>query len=275
MHKPEKNIDDLLELMTRLRDPEKGCPWDRVQDFSTIAPYTVEEAYEVEDAIQRQDMAALKEELGDLLFQVVFHARMAEEQDSFDFNDVVVNLIEKMTRRHPHVFGPHVSDDARSSDTEAQTVAWEDMKAAEKKDKGQHGILDDVPLNLPALVRAEKLSKRAGRVGFEWPDLDGVFEKIEEETAELKEAIQEGLDRDAAEDELGDILFSLANLARYLKVDPEAALRRTNAKFERRFRAVEAELEKRGRTPAESDLDEMDAIWNDVRASDRREMKKQ
>ena len=259
----------LLELMAALRHPEKGCPWDKVQDFSTIAPYTVEEAYEVEDAIQRNDMAALKEELGDLLFQVVFHARMAEEADEFDFNDVVRELVEKMTRRHPHVFG-----DEQSSDADAQTVAWEDMKAAEKKDKGQHGILDDVPLNLPALVRAEKLSKRAGRVGFEWPDLDGVFDKIEEETAELKEAIHDGLGQDAAEDELGDILFSLANLARYLKVDPEAALRRTNAKFERRFRAVEAELEKRGRTPEESDLDEMDAIWNDVRASDRREMKK-
>ena len=261
-------ISELLDVMRRLRDPENGCPWDKEQDFASIAPYTVEEAYEVEDAIQRQDMAALKEELGDLLFQVVFHARMAEEAGHFEFEAVARELVDKMIRRHPHVFG-----DADIGSSEAQTASWEAMKAEEKAVKGQEGVLDDVPLNLPALVRAQKLSKRAGRVGFEWPDMQGVFDKIEEETAELKEAIARGIDADAAEDELGDMLFAMANLARYLKVDPEAALRRTNAKFERRFRAVEAELKSRGRTPADSSLEEMDAIWNEIRALDRRQHK--
>ncbi|MDX1455242.1 MAG: nucleoside triphosphate pyrophosphohydrolase [Gammaproteobacteria bacterium] len=272
MSKPTENdvMQALLQVMRRLRDPQNGCPWDKEQDFASIAPYTVEEAYEVEDAIQRQDMNGLQEELGDLLFQVVFHARMAEEAGHFDFEQVAQALVDKMVRRHPHVFG-----DADIDSSDAQTASWEAMKAEEKAARGQRGVLDDVPLNLPALVRAEKLSRRAGRVGFEWPDLEGVFDKIEEETAELKEAVAKGLDRDAAEDELGDMLFAMANLARYLKVDPEAALRRTNAKFERRFRAVEAELEARGKSPSESTLEEMDAIWNDIRAVDRRQHKSQ
>ncbi|HEX7048165.1 MAG TPA: nucleoside triphosphate pyrophosphohydrolase [Gammaproteobacteria bacterium] len=250
------DIDPLLELMRRLRDPEHGCPWDRDQDFSTIAPYTVEEAYEVEDAIQRNDLEDLKDELGDLLFQVVFHSQMASEQGAFTFEDVVNGLVEKMTRRHPHVFG----------DAEHHPGAWEDMKAAERK---KSGVLDDVPKNLPALTRAEKLSKRAGRAGFEWPDMQGVFAKIDEELGELREEVDANADKKRIADELGDFLFTITNLARYLTVDPEAALRGTNAKFERRFRAVEAELARRGKTPAESTLEEMDAIWDEVRKAEK------
>ena len=256
------DITPLLELMRRLRDPERGCPWDREQDFSTIAPYTVEEAYEVEDAIRRNDLDDLKHELGDLLFQVVFHAQMASEQGAFAFEDVVNGLIEKMTRRHPHVFG-----EAKVEDADQQTLAWEDMKAAERRDDA--GILDDVARNLPALMRAEKLSKRAGRVGFEWPDMQGVFDKIDEELAELRDEVNANADRERIAEELGDFLFTIANLARYLKIDPEAALRGTNAKFERRFRAVERELANRGSSPAESSLAEMDAIWNEIRLLDK------
>lgn len=255
------SIERLLEIMRRLRDPVNGCPWDREQDFSTIAPYTVEEAYEVEDAIQRNDLDDLRQELGDLLFQVVFHSQMAEEQGAFTFEDVVNGLVEKMTRRHPHVFG-----DAEIRDAEHQTVAWEAMKARERNSVG---VLDDVPKNLPALTRAEKLSKRAGRVGFEWPDLDGVFAKIDEELAELREEVDANVDKTRIAEELGDFLFTITNLARYLKIDPEAALRGTNAKFERRFRAVEVELAKRGRTPSESTLEEMDAIWDEVRLAEK------
>lgn len=250
------DMNALLELMRRLRDPQGGCPWDREQDFSTIAPYTVEEAYEVEDAIQRNDLDDLKGELGDLLFQVVFHSQMAAEQGAFTFEDVVNGLVEKMTRRHPHVFG----------NEEHREGAWEDMKAAEKASRG---VLDGIPKNLPALVRAEKLSKRAGRVGFEWPDMQGVFAKIDEELAELREEVDANADRKRIADELGDFIFTIANLARYLKVDPEAALRGTNAKFERRFRAVEAELARRGKTPDQSTLEEMDAIWDEVRLAEK------
>lgn len=261
------DIEPLLELMRRLRDPNSGCPWDRDQTFASIAPYTVEEAYEVEDAIQRNDLDSLKGELGDLLFQVVFHSCMAEEQGAFAFEDVVSALIGKMTRRHPHVF-----DGVNIRDAEHQTRAWEDMKAVERKNAG---VLDDVPKNLPALTRAQKLSKRAGRVGFEWPDLQGVFAKIDEELEELRAEVRQDADLKYVSDELGDFLFTVANLARYLKVDSEAALRGTNAKFERRFRAVEAELAKRGRTPAESGLEEMDAIWNEVRQAEKRKTDEQ
>ncbi|HEX6930148.1 MAG TPA: nucleoside triphosphate pyrophosphohydrolase [Gammaproteobacteria bacterium] len=250
------DMNALLELMRRLRDPQGGCPWDREQDFSTIAPYTVEEAYEVEDAIQRNDLDDLKGELGDLLFQVVFHSQMAAEQGAFTFEDVVNGLVDKMTRRHPHVFG----------NAEHREGAWEDMKAAEKASRC---VLDGIPKNLPALVRAEKLSKRAGRVGFEWPDMQGVFAKIDEELAELREEVDANADRKHIADELGDFIFTIANLARYLKVDPEAALRGTNAKFERRFRAVEAELARRGKTPDQSTLEEMDAIWDEVRLAEK------
>jgi tetrapyrrole methylase family protein/MazG family protein/ATP diphosphatase len=263
---PKKDIDGLLELMATLRHPEKGCPWDREQDFSTIAPYTVEEAYEVEDAIQRNDLDDLKDELGDLLFQVVFHARMAEEQGAFDFNDVVANLVEKMTRRHPHVFG---SEEIGDSDT--QTANWEAIKAEEKAAKRKHGesLLDDVPLNLPALTRAEKLSKRAARVGFEWPGIDGVLEKISEEANELRDAVKSRNDRDM-EEELGDLFFTLANLARYLKVDPEKALRGSNAKFSRRFRHVENGLREQGKSLDDADLEQMDTLWNEARAEDKK-----
>lgn len=266
MRPPRKDIDGLLELMATLRDPEKGCPWDRKQDFSTIAPYTVEEAYEVEDAIQRNDLDDLKDELGDLLFQVVFHARMAEEQDAFGFNDVVANLVEKMTRRHPHVFG-----DDEFADADAQTANWEAIKAEENAAKrgDSESLLDDVPLNLPALTRAEKLSKRAARIGFEWPDIDGVLEKVSEEAAELRDAVKTRNQREI-EEELGDLFFTLANLARYLKVDPEKALRGSNAKFSRRFRYVETCLAERDRALDDATLDEMDALWNEARAADKK-----
>lgn len=257
------DIDPLLKLMRRLRDPENGCPWDREQSFATIAPFTIEEAYEVEDAIQRKNLSDLRNELGDLLFQVVFHAEMASEQDAFTFEDVVDGLVEKMTRRHPHVFG-----DADIRSAEHQSLAWEEMKAAERKGRG---VLDDVPRNLPALTRAEKLSKRAGRVGFEWPDMKGVFDKIDEELGELRAEVDAGASRERIAEELGDFLFTIANLARYLKIEPESALRGTNAKFERRFRAVEAELARRGRTPGESTLEEMDAIWDEVRRADKQQ----
>lgn len=252
------HIQRLLAIMARLRDPERGCPWDVKQDFATIAPYTIEEAYEVADAIERRDMAGLREELGDLLLQVVFHARMAEEAGHFDFNQVAGTIADKMVERHPHVFGGPRVDSA-----EAQTLAWEDRKAAERKEKaGAEGTLDGVPLALPALVRAEKLQKRAARVGFDWPDLAPVFAKIEEEIAELRSEVETGAPKTRLQDELGDVLFAVANLARWLKVDPETALRDTNAKFERRFRRVEELLKREGRTPAESDLDEMDRLWN-------------
>jgi ATP diphosphatase len=255
---PKNNVERLLQIMARLRDPERGCPWDVKQDFATIAPYTIEEAYEVADAIERRDMAGLREELGDLLLQVVFHARMAEEAGHFDFDAVAGAISDKMVERHPHVFGESTVDSA-----EAQTLAWEDRKAAERKAKsGAEGALDGVPLALPALTRAEKLQKRAARVGFDWHDLCPVFAKIAEEMGELKHEVDIGAPKARLQDEMGDVLFAVANLARWLKVDPEAALRDTNAKFERRFRRVEELLRQIGKTPEESDLDEMDRLWN-------------
>jgi len=250
------SIDALLEVMRRLRDPQTGCPWDREQTFETIAPYTIEESYEVADAIARKNMRDLKEELGDLLFQVVFHARLAEEQGLFDFNDVAAGMAEKLIRRHPHVFG-----DAQGRTPEEQNAAWEAGKALERKAKAKHGVLDDVPVGLPALTRAAKLTKRAARVGFDWPRIDDVLEKLDEETRELKAEIACG-DTEKARAELGDLLFVLANLARWLDVEPEDALRLTNQKFVRRFQAIEAALAKDGRTLEQSDLAEMDALWN-------------
>ena len=251
-----KSIDGLLEVMRRLRDPETGCPWDKAQTFDTIAPYTVEESYEVADAIQRKDMRDLKEELGDLLFQVVFHARIAEEQGLFDFNDVAAGISEKLIRRHPHVFG-----DADGRTADEQNAEWEIIKAQERKAKEKYGLLDDVPVGLPALTRAAKLTKRAARVGFDWPSVYEVLDKLDEETEELKVEIARG-DVQKSHEELGDILFVLANLARKLDVEPENALRMTNAKFVRRFETIEAELFKLGKTPDQSDLAEMDALWN-------------
>ncbi len=249
-------IDSLLEVMRRLRDPVGGCPWDREQTFATIAPYTIEESYEVADAIQRNDMRDLKEELGDLLFQVVFHARLAEEQGLFTFDDVAAGMSEKLIRRHPHVFG-----DVGDRTAAEQNVAWEETKALERRAKEKHGLLDDVPVGLPALTRAAKLTKRAARVGFDWPSVTEVLDKLDEETEELKVEIARG-DVQKSHEELGDMLFVLANLARKLEVEPEDALRLTNAKFVRRFETIEAALAAQGRTPDQSNLAEMDALWN-------------
>ena len=257
-------VDRLNAIMARLRDPVGGCPWDVEQTFRTIAPYTLEEAYEVADAIERGDWDELKSELGDLLFQVVFHARMAEEQGLFAFDDVANAIADKLERRHPHVFG----DEAAKPDGAAQKARWEDIKAAERAAKAQHGVLDDVPVGLPALARAAKLTKRAARVGFDWPSTAEVLDKLDEEVAELKAEIAAG-DLDKARGELGDLLFVMANLARKLGVDPEDALRGTNAKFVRRFAFIEAELAKDGRSPEQSDLAEMDALWNAAKAAAR------
>jgi tetrapyrrole methylase family protein/MazG family protein/ATP diphosphatase len=254
----------LIEIMAKLRDPEGGCPWDLEQTFATIAPYTVEEAYEVADAIERGDLSDLKEELGDLLLQVVFHSRMAQEQGAFDITDVARAISDKMIRRHPHVFGDHAYEDLS-----AQVAGWEQLKAQERQAKAKTGVLDDVPTGLPALTRAVKLTKRAARVGFDWPTAKEVLDKLREETEEIAVEIEAG-DLAKAREELGDILFVCANLARKLDVDPEDALRATNAKFTRRFGFVESELAKRGKTPDQSDLAEMDALWNDAKAVEKK-----
>lgn len=258
-------IDRLLAIMARLRDRQDGCPWDQAQTFATIAPYTVEEAYEVADAIERGDLDDLKDELGDLLLQVVFHARMAEESGCFDFDDVVKAINDKMVRRHPHVFA-----DGTYATPEGQRADWEAIKAAERAAKPQsdHSILDDVPVAMPGLTRAVKLSKRAAQVGFVWPHIDDVVAKLREEVAELEAEVAGG-DLDRIQDELGDVLFVAANIARTLNIDPEAAVRGTNAKFTRRFAFVERALAERGRTPDQSDLAEMDALWDAAKATER------
>ncbi|OFW99866.1 MAG: nucleoside triphosphate pyrophosphohydrolase [Alphaproteobacteria bacterium RIFCSPHIGHO2_12_FULL_63_12] len=255
-------IGDLLTLMAALRTPGSGCPWDLEQDFRSIAPYTVEEAYEVADAIERGDMAELKAELGDLLFQTVFHARMAEEQGAFDFEDVARAIVEKMTARHPHVFG-----DAGHRDAQEQTRQWEAQKAEERVAKGKTGLLDDVPVALPGLTRAVKLQRRAARIGFDWKNPRDVLDKIAEETAELVEVIDSG-NADRIEDEFGDLLFVIANLSRHLNVDPEAALRRANQKFSRRFRHIEKRLGDQGRL-GEASLEEMEELWVEAKGLER------
>ena len=261
----ERPIDRLLAIMARLRDPQDGCAWDLEQTFATIAPYTIEEAYEVADAIERGSLPDLREELGDLLLQVVFHSRMAQEQGAFAFDDVAEAICEKMIRRHPHVFGP---EEQRTS--AEQTRAWEIIKARERAAKGKNqSLLDDVPVGLPALTRAVKLTARAARVGFDWPDVSFVLDKLREETAELEREIEDG-QTERLRDELGDILFVCANLARKLDLEPEDALRSTNAKFVRRFQFIEAELAKRGKTAAESDLAEMDLLWDAAKANERK-----
>ncbi len=252
-----RDIAVLLEIMRRLRAPE-GCPWDREQTFATIAPYTVEEAYEVAAAIEEKDYKSLPDELGDLLFQVVFHARMAEEEGLFDFGHVVEAVTAKMIRRHPHVFGGAAAPDT----AHGQKRIWETLKAEERSQKARSSqlgasILDDVPLALPALLRAEKLQSRASRVGFDWNNAHTVVEKIAEEAKEVADA----RDQDAREEEIGDLLFVVANLARHLNVDPEAALRAANAKFVRRFHFIERELQAQGRDPSAAGLDEMEALW--------------
>ncbi len=252
----------LLALMARLRDPDGGCPWDLEQDFATIAPYTIEEAYEVADAIARDDLASLKDELGDLLFQVVFHAQMAAERGAFTYGDVVEAVIAKMTRRHPHVFG---NADIRTAAD--QTRAWEDAKAAERADKAAASILDDVPLALPALTRAEKLTRRAARVGFDWKTPEKILEKLREELSEFAQAIEKNENQAAKEDEFGDILFVLANLARHFDIDPENALRRTNSKFVHRFHFIEDQLEKKGVPLAGAGLELMDQLWVEAKSA--------
>lgn len=253
-------INDLVTLMAALRTPETGCPWDLEQDFRSIAPYTVEEAYEVADAIERSDMGDLKDELGDLLFQVVFHARVAEEQGAFDFTEVARAITEKMLRRHPHVFGG-----AALRTADEQTAAWEGQKAAERHSKGRTSMLDDVPLGLPGLTRAVKLQKRAARVGFDWTNPRDVLDKIAEETEELVAAVESG-DRYAIEDEYGDVLFVMANLSRHLNIDPEASLRRANEKFRRRFHHIEVTL---GARLGEASLEEMEALWVEAKRQEK------
>ena len=263
-------IDRLRDVMRRLRDPVAGCPWDVEQSFATIAPYTIEEAYEVAEAIQNDDMAALKDELGDLLLQVVFHAQMADEAHQFDFDAVAQAIADKMIRRHPHVFG-----DVEIDGTAAQSRAWETQKAEERAAKARAaGIapsaLDGVTVGLPALTRALKLQKRAGRVGFDWKDAPPILDKIAEELGELQTEMAAPT-RDAArlQDELGDLLFACVNLARHLSIDPETALRGTNAKFERRFRKVEALLTADGKRPEQVTLDAMEALWQRVKRDER------
>ena len=251
--------------MAALRNPNGGCPWDVAQSYDTIAPYTIEEAYEVADAIARRDFSALPDELGDLLFQVVFHARMAEEEGRFAFADVARAIADKMVRRHPHVFG-----DAAARDAAAQTAAWEAHKSAERAARAETGTLAGIPAGLPALTRARKLTARAARVGFDWPDASAVLDKFEEEVAELRAELPRA-DAARLQDEVGDLLFVLANLARKLELDPEACLRHANRKFARRFAAVEARLAARGTTPAESTLDAMEAEWQAVKAAERGE----
>lgn len=267
-----RTIDDLLEIMARLRAPECGCPWDLEQTFATIAPYTIEEAYEVAEAIAKHDWSGLEDELGDLLFQVVFHARMAEESGYFTFADVIKAVCDKMVRRHPHVFG-----DRQIADARAQTDAWEAHKAAEragKKASSTASALDGVALALPALSRAIKLQARAARVGFDWPDSAPVVDKIIEELGELSIELTaaakdpKGHDAGRIGEEFGDLLFACANLARHLEIDPEAALRQASAKFERRFRRIEDLLDDQGKSVECVDLDEMEALWQQAKAEE-------
>ncbi|MEL7447332.1 MAG: nucleoside triphosphate pyrophosphohydrolase [Pseudomonadota bacterium] len=257
----------LTRIMAKLRDPDGGCPWDLEQDFSSIAPYTIEEAYEVADAIERENLSDLKEELGDLLLQVVFHSQMASEQAAFDFNDVATAIADKMIRRHPHVFA---TTDDRSADE--QTIAWEEIKAAERASKTADrnetpSLLDGVALALPSLLRAEKLQKRAARAGFDWTEAEQILHKLDEEVGEVREAIDGG-EQDKIEDEVGDVLFVCANLARRLNVDPEQALRRANAKFTRRFKAMEARATSEGVNFADLDIDQQEALWQAVKATE-------
>jgi len=272
---PSRNIQRLIEIMAALRDPERGCPWDVEQTFASIAPYTIEEAYEVADAIERGDSEDLREELGDLLLQVVFHARMAEEAGLFDFGGVVEAITAKLIRRHPHVFG-----DARELDAEAVKILWGRIKADEKRLRAEarqsaglraealSGALGGVPVSLPALTRALKLQEKAGKVGFDWDDVRAVIAKLREEVAEVEAEIGR---RSVAKlsDEVGDLLFAAVNLARHLKVDPEAALRAANAKFERRFAHIEQRLAENGRKPESADLDEMEALWLEAKGLER------
>ncbi len=259
----EADINPLLTIMARLRAPKGGCPWDVEQNFATIAPYTIEEAYEVAEAIAKGDMHELRDELGDLLLQVVFHAQMAAEAGSFTFADVVQSISDKMIRRHPHVFA-----DAEIKTAEAQTANWEVIKEAERAAKKRERTLADVPAALPALMRAQKLQARAARVGFDWPDVSGVIAKIKEELAEVEAAIASG-DKAHTEEELGDVLFAVTNLARFVGADAETALRGTNAKFVRRFEFIEDALKADGKHIKDASLDEMETLWNAAKEKER------
>lgn len=268
-------IDNLLNIMKELRNPERGCPWDLEQTFSSVAPYTIEEAYEVAEAIQKGDTDELQEELGDLLFQVVFHAQMAEEQGLFGFDDVVNSIVEKMVSRHPHVFG-----DAEVKDARAQTHAWEKHKHLERQKKLENqpeqqdpSILDGVPIALPAITRAVKLQRRAARVGFDWSSLPPIFEKIEEELDEVKQEIDLQAEQQLIEDEIGDLFFAVSNLARHLDIDPETAVRRSNAKFERRFRSIERLASETNQELQEMTLDEMEMLYQEVKQAENKERK--
>jgi ATP diphosphatase len=256
-------IQTLLGIMASLRSPDTGCPWDRQQDFRSIAPFTLEEACEVVDAIERDDSAGLRDELGDLLFQVVFHARMASESGWFDFSDVVRGICEKMVRRHPHVFSGQPVADA-----DAQALAWEAHKRRERGLDPGGGVLDGVPLVLPALMRADKLQKKASRAGFDWPDIRGVFDKVTEEMEELRAEIERGRDREALTEEAGDLLFAVVNLVRHAGVEPESALRCANRKFTRRFRGVEQLCREAGTSVTDADLDILDGYWDQVKLSE-------
>ena len=258
-----RRIETLLAIMARLRTPGAGCPWDLEQTFATIAPYTLEEAYEVADAIERHDMAQLKDELGDLLFQVVFHSRMAEELGAFSFADVVEAISDKMLRRHPHVFG-----DADVKTADAQTTAWEEHKRQERLARGA-GVMDDIPVALPALTRALKIQKRAATVGFDWKEARPIFAKLDEEVGELRTAMAEGVPREKLADELGDILFVVVNIARHLGLKPEDALSGTNRKFLRRFAFIEATARTSGKTLADLTLEEMEDAWNKAKREER------
>jgi nucleoside triphosphate diphosphatase len=268
---PSRDLQRLIAIMAALRTPATGCPWDLKQDFSTIAPYTIEEAYEVADAIARGDLDDLKDELGNLLLQVVFHARMAEEQGRFAFDDVVLAITEKLIRRHPHVFG-----DTAELTPEQVKGLWDKIKAEEKAERrqrrgreGEAGALAGIPVGMPALTRALKLQQKASRVGFDWNDPKAVLAKIREEADELDAALS-GMDKDAAADEIGDLFFALVNLARHVDVDPDSALRGTNAKFERRFAFIEAALSRLGKTPLDASLAEMDGLWDQAKANERK-----
>jgi nucleoside triphosphate diphosphatase len=266
---PSRDIAQLIEIMARLRDPNGGCAWDLEQDFRSIRNYTIEEAYEVADAIEREDFADLREELGDLLLQPIFHAQMAREAGHFDIGDVVYAITEKLIRRHPHVFGDVVAEDASDAQERWEAIKVKERAAkAERKGDTEPSILDDVPQVLPALARAEKLTKRAAKVGFDWPDMPSVRAKIEEELAEVAEAETSG-DQAALQEEIGDLLFAVANLARKAGVDPEAALRDANSKFTRRFHYVEARCREDGVEASAAGLKRLDGYWNEIRARDK------
>jgi len=271
------NMEKLINIMKELRDRKNGCPWDIEQDFSSIAPFTIEEAYEVADAIERQDLDNLKEELGDLLFQVVFHAQMAAEQNAFDITDVVNGIVDKMIRRHPHVFSKKKGDE-KIENAEQQTLAWDSFKEAERKQKAHTknetpSLMDGVPVALPALTQAVKLQRRAARIGFDWTNKTEIFDKISEELEEVRHEIETEADKERVVDEIGDLFFAVSNLARHLEIDPETAVRVSNAKFTRRFKAMEELARQSSEELKDMSLDEMEALYQQTKRDEKRTMK--